>query len=137
MKEIARFYDADEAQIAAGYLRAQGFDVSLLDQGMLAVEPHLRLALGGYRLMATASEAHMATVELEKVRGEPETRSHLAGHVCENCGSNRMRRIRSPLMPFLFLVTLGGLLPFSSATKNLRCSACGHKQRDEPEEETS
>ena len=134
MKEIARFYDAEEAQIAAGYLRAQGFDVQLGDENMLGLEPHLRIALGGYRLMAPQNEAHMATVALNEVRGAPETRAHLEGYRCGNCGGATLRRMRNPLLAFLHL-PLGWLFPFSRATKNLRCTACGHTQPAEPDEE--
>ena len=135
MKEIARFYDAEEAQIAAGYLRAQGFDVQLGDENMLGVEPHLRIALGGYRLMAPQSQAHMATVALNEVRGAPEERQYLPDQICGNCGSANMRRMRSPLIALLSYLAISAIVPFSRATKNLRCTACGHTQPAEPDEE--
>lgn len=136
MKEIARFYEVSEAQIATGYLRAQGFEAQLADQGMLGVEPHLRIALGGYRLMVPDKEAYTARLALEEVRGTPEERHHLSHHACAVCGSDKLRRIRSPLVAlFSFIITWGGIFPFTDATKNLRCTVCGHKQRAESEEE--
>ena len=133
MKEIARFYDAEEAQIAAGYLRAQGFEVQLADEGMLGVEPHMRLGLGGYRLMAIPQHAHMASVELAKVRDEPTRRQTLTTHTCTACGSEAMRRIRNPW--YAILAALVALFPFAPATRDLRCTACGHRQPAESEEQ--
>lgn len=136
MKEIARFYDGDEAQIAAGYLRTQGFDIDIADMNTIGVQPHLSVGLGGYRLMAPEKQAYMAALELEKVRQAHAPRQTVTGFTCESCGSEAMRRIRSPLIALLTCLTLGGIIPFTRATKNLRCTACGHRQPAEPDEES-
>ncbi|WP_370335839.1 hypothetical protein [Parvularcula marina] len=136
MKEIARFYEAEEAQIAVGYLRAQGFDVQLADERTLGAQPHLSIGLGGYRLLARQQDAHMASIALDEVRGEPSRRPYLTGQTCEACGEERLTRIRDPLVSIVsFMLSFGGLFPFAPATKNLRCTACGHRQPAEPDEE--
>ncbi|MEM9232960.1 MAG: hypothetical protein AAGA69_01820 [Pseudomonadota bacterium] len=135
MKEIARFYDAEEAQIAAGYLRSQGFEIQLADEGALGVQPHLSIGLGGYRLMALPQEAHMASVELAKVRDVPARSRTVVNATCEQCHSQKLRRIRNPWFPLLVSVLFQRVFPFAPATQDLRCTACGHRQPAEPRRE--
>lgn len=125
MKEIARFHDPAEAQIARGYLRAQGFDVKLADVDTLGAQPHLRFGLDGYRLLASQAEAHTARIALEQVQ-ERELDSAL---VCPVCAEGVMKN------DFGFLDFLAELF-LPQRTKYLRCTACGHRQAAEPQEET-
>ncbi|ADM08300.1 hypothetical protein PB2503_01102 [Parvularcula bermudensis HTCC2503] len=134
MKEIARFYDPEEALIAAGFLRAQGLSVHLADEATLAAQPHLRIGLGGYRLLADQRDAHMARIALNTIAAAssspdtpPAERSDGAPDRCPQCGGP-LRRRRHRLLPALLLLT-GALFPFSRAGKELRCGTCGHKQQ--------
>lgn len=122
MKEIARFYDAEEAQIAAGFLRSFGFDVQLADEQALSVMPEMRMGLGGYRLLAADRDAHMARIELSKVRRAP------SGPRCRNCGARDMRRERNPAYVIVHAL-FATIFPFAPPTSRLRCRSCGHTQR--------
>ncbi|MEM1379734.1 MAG: hypothetical protein AAGH41_03820 [Pseudomonadota bacterium] len=127
MKEIARFYDPHEAQVAAGFLRAQGFDVEVADYNTLTAQPELRFGLGGFRLMAAQRDAYMAEKTLAETRRKP------AFSPCPNCGSERVRRRRAWQVPF-FMLPLFGLVPFAPATDQLRCNSCGHTWKDADDE---
>ena len=128
MKEIARFYDAEEAKVAAGFLRAQGFDITLPEEHHLGSAPHLSFALGGYRLFATDKEAYQATLRLKEKQAKPK---HEA---CESCGSTDIRRQRYRWFPFAILGLLVATAPFTPAKKKLLCSACGHQRKDTDDE---
>lgn len=122
MKEVARFFDMEEAQIAAGFLRSHGMDATLADEHALSVMPELRVGLGGFRLLVPDQDEAAATQLLADIRGEAPPLG-----ACANCGHTQMRRVRDARHPFL-LGLLGLLFPFAGATNELRCAACGHKQ---------
>jgi DNA-directed RNA polymerase subunit RPC12/RpoP len=126
MKEIARFYDPEEAQIAAGFLRAQGLEIHLADELALNSLPNLRVGLGGYRLMAEERDANIARRYLADIDGEDH------GPACAQCGVRKLRRSRDPTLALLLLPFLE-LFPFARAKRHLRCAACGHKQPDPDE----
>jgi DNA-directed RNA polymerase subunit RPC12/RpoP len=133
VKEIARFYDPEEAKIAAGFLRAEGFDVTLPEEHTLAVQPELRFTLGGFRLLAPTEQAFLATKMLESVKRGG------SGPACPECGGRRVLRDRKRpfLMNLLALFSLG--LAFTPATSMKRCPDCGatwkEDDADEPEHE--
>lgn len=129
MKEIARFYDPDEAQVAAGFLRAQGFDVEVADVHMLTARPELRFALGGFRLLAANKDAQEAQNELAA------RRKSSPFPPCPNCQSTDVRRRRANIFPAVFLLA-GHLLPFAPATNKLRCGRCD-KTWEETDDEPS
>ena len=60
MREAVRFADVYEAEIAAGFLRAQGFAAMVADHGVATVKPLLQTALGGIRVLVPAGEAAAA-----------------------------------------------------------------------------
>ncbi len=127
MREIARFYDAEEAKVAAGFLRAQGFAIIIPEEHHLGSSPHLSFAVGGYRLLASREEAHMATMALAEKQTKPK---HDA---CEACGGTDIRRQRHrwlPLAVFLWLAST----PFAPAKSTLRCKTCGHEWKDKDDE---
>ena len=125
MKEIARFYDVEEAQVALGYLKAQGFRVQLPDDHTLAVRPELRIGLGGYRLLAADGDASLAKAALDEKR----PRSPY-GH-CPSCGGHRVRRVRRWPVPLAIFAIFGELFPFAPPKNTLRCGQCGHQWKDE------
>ncbi|MEM7739249.1 MAG: hypothetical protein AAF225_00425 [Pseudomonadota bacterium] len=124
MKEIARFYDPEEAKVAAGFLRSQGYEITLPEEHHLGSAPHLSFALGGYRLLAPYEEAYEASLTLRQKRDKPK---HDA---CERCGSPDIRRQRVRWFPFAFLGLVMGTAPFTPAKKKLICSACGFEWSD-------
>ncbi len=134
MKEIARFYDVEEAQIAKSFLIAQGLDVRLADEGALGVMPEMRVGLGGYRLVGEERDAAIATRLLADIEHD-----HSAAKRCPACGAAQLQRTRNRLFPFFF-VLFGWLFPFAPAGDTLRCRACGHTEPDaesRDEEETA
>ncbi len=73
--EIAHFYDPEEAYCARGYLGAQGVHTVIQNEHHLNVAPLLRVALGGYRLLAASEDANDAKQLLADVaKAESETR---------------------------------------------------------------
>ncbi len=49
---VAAFYDPEEAYCAQSYLRAHGVDTIIQNDHHLTAAPWLRIALGGFRLLA-------------------------------------------------------------------------------------
>lgn len=128
MREVARFYDAEEAKIAAGFLRAQGFDVTLPEEHHLGVAPHMSVGLGGYRLLAADSDFFLARAALDETRPMPK---HGA---CRRCGSDRIRRARHWWFPLVLLYLFGSHFPFAPARDKLVCRTCGLTWKDEDHE---
>ncbi len=84
MIEIARFADVYEAEIAAGRLRADGFDATLGGAEHAKADPLILQALGWVRLsvpdeQASAAKAALSTlrsgVEALEVEAEPDVTS--------------------------------------------------------------
>ncbi|MEE4211611.1 MAG: hypothetical protein V2I43_20385 [Parvularcula sp.] len=119
MREIARFSDAEEAQIAASFLRSQGFEVSLPEEYQFAAAPYLAVSLGGYRLMAAEDDAFLAKAVLDERRPRPRHAT------CERCGGGGTRHgQKRPLKAFLSAL-FAAVLPSRQARNRLRCSYCG------------
>ena len=130
MAEVAVFFDAEEAQIARGFLRSHGMHATLPDEQALSVMPEMRVGLGGYRLEVPDAEAFRARALLAEVRAEGAARAP----ACERCGARALRRIRRWEMP-LAMWLIGFLAPFAPATNELRCRRCGLVQTADDEEE--
>ena len=128
MREVAVFIDAEEAQIARGYLRSHGLDAQLPDEQALSVMPEMRVGLGGYRLTVPDDEAMQA----ERLLAETRSSGFPA---CGRCGADALRRIRNWQLP-AFMWFIGFLAPFAPATGELKCRRCGQVQR-EPDEEAA
>ncbi|MEO1251909.1 MAG: hypothetical protein AAFW81_06145 [Pseudomonadota bacterium] len=60
LREIAFFYDPEEAYCALAYIRSHDLPVYLFGEGHLNINPALRVALGGYRMVVPAGEAKTA-----------------------------------------------------------------------------
>lgn len=65
--EITRFYDPEEACCAQGFLRARGIETFLHNEHHLTMAPWLRVALGGYRLVAFAGQVSDAKLALDEI----------------------------------------------------------------------
>ena len=128
MKEIATYFDPEEAHIARGFLQANGFDARLADSHTLAAIPLDRIALGGYRLMVPQEQAYQAELLLRSVAEEHQDRSR-----CPACDSPRIARGRKRVQTLLHSWILS-ILPFSGATKIVYCRDCGHKWSTEDAE---
>jgi len=120
MREIATFYDPEEAHVAAGFLRAHGYDPLLADEHMLMVSPTHRVALGGFRMMIAAHMHEEAKAVLENVRHQPNQPSS----TCPTCGGADYRRVKSWWFPAIFFFTLGAVVPFAKNSHYLECRQC-------------
>ena len=72
MIEIARFADVYEAEIAAGRLRADGFDATLGGAEHAKADPLILQALGWVRLSVPDEQAASATSALAALRSGAE-----------------------------------------------------------------
>ena len=135
MKLVARFYDPEEAHIAAGFLRAQGLEVTVADAQALGVMPELRVGLGGYRLMAPERDANLAQRYLADIKYEQSK-----GPACTRCGGTRLTRVRDLRFPALFGglsgLLMGLIAPFAPPTGTWRCGDCGLRQKLAEDEDT-
>ena len=66
--EVAAFYDPEEAWCAKGFLAAQGIETFVQNEHHLTAVPWLRVALGGYRLLAMSEFRDDARQALAAVR---------------------------------------------------------------------
>ena len=121
MKELARFLDGVEAQVAAGFLRANNIEVTLPEEGHLGVQPNLSFGVGGYRLLVAEEDYARAKALLNNTQDQKS-----AFGPCANCGANALYRPRSPWLTLT--VSLISLFPFTKAKPYLLCRECGHKQ---------
>ena len=65
--EVARFYDPEEAIVAQSFLHSSGIECVLLNDQHAGVDPHLRVALGGVRLVTWEEDRSSAKELLESV----------------------------------------------------------------------
>lgn len=130
MRQVGLFYDAEEAQVAAGFLRSHGLGAVLPDEQALSVMPEMRFGLGGYRLLVPEAERVQAERLLAGVRGRR------ASHgLCSACGYDALRRARRWWFPGAIWLLFGGLFPFAPARGTLRCTRCGHTQPADDDQE--
>jgi hypothetical protein len=122
MRQVALFYDAEEAQIVRGFLQSRGIDAQLPDEQALSVIPSLGFGLGGYRLMVPDRQHFQASALLAEVQAEAPSPA------CSHCGEGPLRRIRGWMLPALMTALFGLVAPFAPATARLRCAACGQVQ---------
>lgn len=66
--QIAQFYDPEEAYCAKSYLQSHGIETFVQNDHHLTMAPWLRVALGGYRLLAIDTEAAEARKALSEVQ---------------------------------------------------------------------
>ena len=124
LRHIKTFSDPEEAQIAAGYLRAHGVDAMLADQDSLNTLPYLRVALGGFRILVPASHYDDARELLARTRSAVEDAS---GPACAMCGGRAFNPVkrRHWLTSMLVLFGLGVFFPVVRKTDKFECAHCG------------
>ena len=82
LKEVRSFYDPEEAYCAWAYLNANGVRALIQNEYHLTSAPWLRVALGGYRLLAPAEtksevEALFTQIETDRPNDQRERESSL------------------------------------------------------------
>ena len=78
---VRRFASQAEAQIAAGYLRAEGVDARLPDEAFLSVHPEIGLSsCGGHRVEAPKDQRWRADALLRAREEPPAPRAPRARH---------------------------------------------------------
>ena len=111
--EVGRFFDPEEAYCARGLLNSAGIDVLLGDEHHLTAQPHLRLALGGFRLLVRSEQADIAAQLLAApLAGAVEYAEHQFGEAEIAVSETDVRR---PVRNFLWLpdyAMMGGFIPF-------------------------
>ena len=65
--EIAHFYEPEEAYCAKGYLQSLGIETIIQNEHHLATNPMMRVALGGYPLLAASAHAEEARFALANI----------------------------------------------------------------------
>ena len=91
-RRLLRYFNSvAEAEVAASFLRAQGFDAQLPDRQFLSANPEFGLSSGGYRIDVPTAEHYRATLLLAEVDGPPPR--HGLGGPC------RGRRTTTPPAP--------------------------------------
>ncbi len=120
LRDIGTIYDPEEAYVAHGFLRANGFHALLDNVAMLGVDPTMRVALGGHRLLVPAAEAEEASALLRAARAA----SNKAARPCPACGGEDYRRPKGWLFPAAFLFLFGAIAPFARNSGYLECRHC-------------
>lgn len=74
--EVTRFIDPEEAYVANSFLNSRGIKTIIQNEHHLTTAPHLRIGLGGYRILCGSSDREAARNALNACRAnEPsETR---------------------------------------------------------------
>jgi hypothetical protein len=71
VREVARFSDVYEAELAVSFLASHGVLAVVADRGLATVDPVLQSALGGIRVLTTPTQAQAARELLMRAsRGE-------------------------------------------------------------------
>jgi hypothetical protein len=93
VQPIATFPTIVDAEPCRSALSAAGFDVSVVDENMIAIDPILWRVLGGLKLAVPAAQAEDAREFLEAVeRGDFASAPEVAIQ-CSACGSQRVRYV--------------------------------------------
>jgi hypothetical protein len=93
VQPIATFPTIVDAEPCRSALSAAGFDVSVVDENMIAIDPILWRVLGGLKLAVPAAQVEEAREFLEAVeRGDFASAPEVAIQ-CSACGSPRVRYV--------------------------------------------
>ena len=68
MREIARFVDVYEAEVAASFLAANGIHAFVAERTVATMQPLLQTAVGGVRLLTSDDDEKTATELLQMAR---------------------------------------------------------------------
>ena len=123
LHEIGAIYDPEEAYVVFSFLTAYGFHPLLFNHEILAVQPDLRMALVGHRVIVPASESQEARFLLDDARRNP----NKIAPDCEKCGANDFFREKALAFPLTLLGLAFSVAPIVPSTKRLRCRNCGHR----------
>lgn len=120
LKQVARVYDPEEAQVAISYLSAYGIVAFLNDNYLLSVNPALRIALGGHKILVPAQEESQALQLLGDVgKGlSPDDRP------CPRCGAQDYVRVKALPVPLTIIGLFFGTAPMVPSTNRLKCRQC-------------
>jgi hypothetical protein len=129
---VASFWDAWEANLALGKLRAEGIEATLADQNIVSAGGGLYANLaGGIKLQVAVGDAERARAVLPQ-RGAP------VPVKCPKCGFPQTRPVTQHVAVRVLFVLMFGL-PYVLFGKKWACAACGHSWRrsiyDESEED--
>ncbi len=100
---LARFYDRNEALIAAGALEAAGIAVFVDNAALMSIKPLHEIAYGGYRLMVPAQELSAAIAVIEEARRK------------RSFEGERLSQRTYLGVSFLLLALIGCFLPFRTS----------------------
>lgn len=117
------FYDPEEAHVAAGFLRSNGFDVLLADAETISNAPFYRFTLGGIKLLGPPDQVEDARQLLATVRQKPNQNDQ----VCSACGGRQFSRVKKwrgigSLIGFMLAVALA-----TKSGAEIECTQCKTK----------
>ena len=69
---VTSFGTAHEAEIARGFLEANGIDVFLADEAMARIANHLTPMIGGYKLQVRREDVDTVVELLSQVQSDPD-----------------------------------------------------------------
>ena len=127
--EIAAYFSPEEALCARSYLQSEGLEVLLQNEHLLTADPAMRIAVGGFRLLALSSDdaAHARTL-LKAVEAHDRSDDDDNALSCPSCGSRKVKRQRNIVwVPIAF----GFGAPFVPYTGNYVCRSCKTVWREE------
>jgi hypothetical protein len=115
LKEIARFADLAEAQIAASRLRSEGVQVLVQNEYWGGADYLMTIAMGGFRLWAPAEQAAEAKALIQALRyavpaPEPEDELEDAPEAAEPPVAGTMRAGAALLLSLVFGAVAGWLV---------------------------
>ncbi len=132
LRRVITFSDPEEAQVAVGYLRANGIEAILGDHHTLTTMPYHRIALNGFRVLAPLSQYDDAVTLLKQIKEET-AQSARPDPKCPSCGSNTLQRNKQWFVSLALIIFSG--LPFVKKSPAYICNHCGaHFSRDKASE---
>jgi len=126
---VAEFPSLMEAEVCRGVLESAGLEARLLDAHILALNPWLRRAVGGVKLVVPESQAGAARRILHGVHPRPERAVR-----CPECGSTDTGRDRPSIGLMVFLAFTVGAVS-AEALSGWKCRACGARWQSRWESE--
>jgi len=69
---VTSFGTAHEAELARGFLEANGIDAFLADEAMARIANHLTPIIGGYKLQVRQEDVDLVVELLSQVQSEPD-----------------------------------------------------------------
>ena len=114
------FYDPEEAHVAAGFLRANGFDIVLGDAETISVAPFYRFTLGGVKLLGQPDQVDEARRLLDGIREKPQTEVQ----ACSECGGLEFSRVKKWKAVGSFMGFMLAIAPLTKSSAEIECKRC-------------